>query len=187
MRTKLFILFAAVAFTFGAANVFAEGTPANEGKVNLSIEIHPIQTLIIKNSPNVALEYKTKENYDQGVSKKIDDHIQIYSTSGFEVKAKTNNPNLVGTGTNTNKTIATTDISLTPENGSSSLQVGGLTTANLSGTSEVLVITSQTGGVDKTFDITYAAKGNNEYINHFVKGENPTIYNTEVTYTIVAK
>lgn len=186
MRTKLFILFAAVAFTFGAANVFAEGTPANEGKVNLSIEIHPIQTLIIKNSPKVALEYKTKEDYAQGVSKKIEDHIQIYSTSGFEVKAKTNNANLVGTAGYT-KTIATTDISLTPENGSSSLQVGGLTTATLNGTSEVLVITSETGGVDKNFHITYAAIGNNKYINHFVKGENPTIYNTEVTYTIVAK
>lgn len=186
MRTKLFILFAAVAFTFGAANVLAQQTGTNEGKVNLSIELHPIQTLIINKSPNVALEYKTKENYDQGVSKKIDDHIQIYSTSGFEVKAKTNNTNLVGTGTNS-KTIATTDISLTPENGSSSLDVGGLTTANLNGNTDVTLITSATGGVDKTFDITYAAKGNNEYIKNYVINMDPTIYNTEVTYTIVAK
>lgn len=198
MRTKLFTLIAAIAFTFGATNVFAEGgeggtTPvtANEGKVNLSVHIYPIQTLVIKNEKDVVLEYKTKEHFKEGVSKKVDDHIEVYSTGGFEIKAKTSNPNLVGTNPNT-KTIASSDIKLLATNGSKSLNmvatdVGNMVATQLDGTTEVSLLTSSVGGVDKTFNVEYSAAGGDKYINHYVNSENPTKYTTEVTYTIVAK
>ena len=194
MRTKLFTLIAAIAFTFGATNVFAEGgeggtTPvtANEGKVNLSVHIYPIQTLVIKNEKDVVLEYKTKEHFKEGVSKKVDDHIEVYSTGGFVIMAKTNNPNLVGISSN-QKTIASSDIKLLATNGTSSLGVGGMVEAQLNGSATgVSLLTSSVGGVDKTFNVEYFAAGGNKYINHYVNGETPTKYTTEVTYTIVAQ
>ena len=193
MRTKLFTLIAAIAFTFGATNVFADGgeggtTPkkSDNDKVNLAVHIYPIQTLVIKNEKDVVLEYKTKDNFKNGVSKKVDDHIEVYSTGGFEIKAKTNNANLVGTGENS-KFIESSDIELLATNGSSSLDVGSMVKAQLNGTTEVSLLTSSVGGVDKTFNVEYFAAGGDKYINHYVNSENPTKYTTEVTYTIVAK
>ena len=183
MRTKLFTLIAAIAFTFGATNAFAEG---GDNKVNLAVHIHPIQTLVIKNEKEVVLVYSKKTHFEEGVSKNVEDHIEVYSTGGFEIKAKTNNPNLVGTGAN-KITIASSDIKLLATNGTSSLDVGNMVEAKLDGKNEVSLLTSSEGGVDKTFNVKYSAAGGNEYINHYVSSENPTIYTTEVTYTIVAK
>lgn len=192
MRTKLFTLIAAIAFTFGAANVFADGgeggtTPkkSDNDKVNLAVHIYPIQTLVINGSKDVVLEYRTKDDFKSGVSKDVEDHIKIYSTGGFEIKAKTNNPNLVGTGENS-KFIESSDIKLLATNGSSSLDVGNMVAAELKGTTEVSLLTSSVGGVDKTFNVKYSAAGGDKYINHYVNRESPTKYTTEVTYTIVA-
>lgn len=194
MRTKLFTLIAAIAFTFGATNVFAQEagggtTPkkSDNDKVNLAVHIYPIQTLVIKNEKDVVLEYKTKEHFKEGVSKKVDDHIEVYSTGGFVIMAKTKNPNLVGISSN-QKTIASSDIKLLATNGTSSLGVGGMVEAQLNGSATgVSLLTSSVGGVDKTFNVEYFAAGGNKYINHYVNGETPTKYTTEVTYTIVAK
>lgn len=196
MRTKLFTLIAAIAFTFGATNVFAEGggttpTKSDNDKVNLAVHIYPIQTLVIKGSKDVVLEYRTKDDFKNGVSTDVEDHIEVYSTGGFEIKAKTSNVNLVGTGANT-KTIASSDIKLLATNGSKSLNmvatdVGSMVKAQLNGATEVSLLTSSVGGVDKTFNVEYFAAGGNKYINHYVNGETPTKYTTEVTYTIVAQ
>ena len=49
------------------------------------------------------------------------------------------------------------------------------------------LIESTIGGRDLKFSVEYAAKGNDKYINKYVKGENPTVYTTTVTYTITAQ
>ena len=193
MKTKLFILFAAIAFTFGTANVYAEGgdgagaTDSNEGTVTLNVHLYPIQTLVVKNHQTVTLEYKTKNDYANGVNSGVlAKHIEVYSTGGFQVKARANNANLVGEKGNTN-VIDTKGITLTPANGENLLNVGKLNGVTLDGTTDVVIISSEAGGVDQTFDMTYAAAGSNTYINKYINSENPTKYTADITYTIVAQ
>ena len=166
--------------TLFSSVAFAQAT------ATLNVKLYPIQTIMIGGENTINLEYKTKDNFKNGVSKKVDDHIEVYSTGGFEIKAKTNNANLVGTGENS-KFIESSDIELLATNGSSSLDVGSMVKAQLNGTTEVSLLTSSVGGVDKTFNVEYFAAGGDKYINHYVNSENPTKYTTEVTYTIVAK
>ena len=53
-----------------------------------------------------------------------------------------------------------------------------------SGTLNNALIESSKGGRDLKFSVEYAAKGNDKYINKYVKDENPTVYTTQITYTI---
>ena len=51
-----------------------------------------------------------------------------------------------------------------------------------------MIVSSSKGGVDKTINVNYAAKGdNNAYLDYYQNTENPTVFTTTLTYTIVAQ
>lgn len=69
---------------------FALGLPtAYAQNVTLNVKLKPIQTLVVNSRQRtVDLEYNSKEDYKNGVSKTNADHLNIYSTGGFQVNVK---------------------------------------------------------------------------------------------------
>jgi hypothetical protein len=179
---KKLILSAAIilAATVGA---FAQKT----ADANLSVTIKPIQTITVLN-PTVNLSYETTEDYSDGVSKKIEDHLKVYSTGAFQVNVTASD--LVQTGGT--ETIKASGITVFAEKGSTN----GLETIQATaepvplpiGTATSTVFTSPVGGIDRSVSITYKGAGGDEYLNKFfkAKGENSNVYTTKVTYSIEA-
>lgn len=190
MRTKLFTLIAAIAFTFGATNVFAqeggkgETKGSNQGTVNLAIELNPIQTLVVnENQKSVILKYETLENYEKGVSSVNAGHLTVTSTGAYEVKVKAEKDVFETDDKTGLNVIPTWDVVIT----SSGAEGKTYSEKNLSGIEDRVIVESTDGGVDQKIDIKYAAKGGNEYlINNYVKGKKVTLTNI-VTYTIAPK
>lgn len=179
MKFKLLTVFLGL-IAFGSLQTVS--AISDEDNVTLNVVLKPIQTLTIKGDRIVNLEYKTRENYDEGVSVEKADHIEIYSTGGFEVKVKSSGP-LVGTSTDN---IDASDIKVVASKGTSNSLNPSFSTGTVLGTEGATLLTSEVGGVDQTFNIKYEAAGGNKYLNLY-KGENPTIFETTVTYTIFAK
>ena len=151
--------------------------------VTLNVKLNPIQTLVVNSAQKtVDLTYTTKADYSDGVESEQKDHLSVYSTGGFEIKAK------VGadlTNSATSKTIAANTINITAAKGTDGLEA---TYSNTTlSTSDAVIVSSTVGGVDKNINITYAGKGADAYINNYIAGQNPTVYTTTVTYTINAK
>lgn len=192
MRTKLFTLIAAIAFTFGATNVFAQEagdggtTPVvtNEGKVNLTIELNPIQTLVVNESQkNVALKYETLEHYEKGVSSENEKHLSVTSTGGYEINVKALDFTYDTNADNLNK-ISLSHIGLVTSG--STINKAYTSLSGLTNGDQQIVL-SDFGGVGEEYNVTYSAKGANEYLkNNYIKGEQVKLHTT-VTYTIVAK
>ncbi|HCC93194.1 MAG TPA: hypothetical protein DEQ26_02490, partial [Flavobacteriaceae bacterium] len=78
----------------------------------LNVKLYPIQTILIGTDNTVNLEYQTKEDYSNGVTKTMNDHLIVYSTGGFAVKVKSENENLVFTKGSTTDNIAANTINL---------------------------------------------------------------------------
>lgn len=58
-----------------------------QNSVTLNVNLYPIQTLMVNTSQKeVNLEFKTREDYRNGVVSEQQDHLTIYSTGGFQVK-----------------------------------------------------------------------------------------------------
>ena len=185
------MLLAAVLLTVGATNVYAQGKDGNnnakQGQVTLNINLSHIQTLVVNpNDGVVNLNYETKYDYEKGVSTKKENHLTVFSTGLFQVTVKSESGDLKGTGDNKNNTILAADIEILASNGNNNNLDATMSKVNLSG-SEQKIIDSSTGGRELNYNVEYSAKGNDEYINKFAKGENPTVYSTTVTYTITAK
>ena len=161
-----------------------KATAQNGSSAVLNIVLHPVQTIEVGGSDNsVNLEYKTREDYSQGVSLSKENHLKIYSTGGFVVNVRTSDHNL--TSTATSKSIDAGDITVSAAKGAANgMEVFTSAPVQLSG-SDTAFITSATGAESKTFDITYAAKGDDKFINHFTTDQNPTVYTTEVVYSIL--
>ncbi len=160
---------------------------ANAQTSTLNVKLNPLQTLIVNPANNVVnLEYKTKADYANGVSAKQENHLTVYSTGGFQVHVKSTQQNLTG-GI---KDIAANQIKLTASAGKTNpLAATGApeyksVDLTHSGDKGVMLIKSAEGGVDRNIDVTYAAKGDNAFINHV--GQTAATYTTTVVYEIVA-
>ena len=88
--------------------------------------------------------------------------------------------------TNGGKSINTNSIQLTPTAGTAALTGATYTAINLSVEDKVLVA-STTGGVDKKISVAYKGAGAQAYLDNYIAGQTPTVYTTELTYTIVSK
>lgn len=165
----------------GSISVFGQTTASDE--VTLNVRLHPIQTIVINSGQKtVNLDYITTNDYANGVSSDQKNHITIYSTGAFVVKANASSGTLEGTYDE----IDASDIRITPTHGSGELANTTFSNINLSNEAQS-IISSTTGGVNKTFDIEYAGAGSNSYVNKYFNGENPTVYTTTVLYTIEAQ
>ena len=163
----------------------AQDGPTDHDQVTLNVKLYPIQTLEVNTGQKtVDLEYKTVTNYAEGVESTNQDHLKVYSTGGFAVKVKSEDAALKRA--NGDQKIAANGISVSAAVGTTNpLATATVKSVSLS-TAEKTLIASRTGGVDKTFDITYKGAGADTYVNKYFNDENPTVYTTTVTYSIEA-
>ncbi|MGV8964584.1 MAG: hypothetical protein ACOH2V_14550 [Candidatus Saccharimonadaceae bacterium] len=180
---KKIILFSAILFS-GVSIVNAQ---KNIDNVTVNVKLHPIQTIEV-NGKNVNLVYKTKDHYESGVDKEMIDHLKIYSTGGFAIKVRSEDDDI--TNNINNETISSSSIKITAKKGSNGLKGVAFKAIKLGEAEDSgeFLITSNTGGINKTFDVTYAGMGGDKYVNKYFKDETEgvTIYSTTVTYTIEA-
>ena len=152
--------------------------------VTLNVRLNPIQTLIVNPAQQVAnLDYQTKDDYADGVSSVNTDHLSIYSTGGFQVKVKAANAALQ----NGTKNIQANTIQVQASAGTEG-PVGADYAQNVQlSANETTLVTSANGGVDKTINIEYKGAGADTYLDNYIAGQDPTIYTTELTYTIISQ
>lgn len=178
---KLFITSFSV---LGLATINAQNT-APQNIVTLNIKLSPIQTLIVDNNKKeVNLAYASKDDYANGVtSTPILDQLTVYSTGGFDVKVKSSKATLESGGKNLNantiKIIASAGTK--PVNGAT--YAANVMLSN----NEAVLVSSTKGGVDNNISIEYKGASADAYLDNYVAGQNPTIYTTDVVYTILAK
>ncbi|MBP0613539.1 hypothetical protein J8J42_10820 [Chryseobacterium sp. cx-311] len=159
-------------------------------QTKLNVILNPIQSITVNDaSKEVTLEYVTTDNYLTGVSSPVlNNHLTVYSTGGFQVKAKAANlTNGLTTAPGQNVEILSSGISLliakgTGNNGSDI----NPSTVNL-GTGDVNLFSSTTGGTSMGYNVTYKGAGNNEYVGKHFSGTGKTTYTTNVMYSIVAQ
>ncbi|WP_270089201.1 hypothetical protein [Sphingobacterium sp. SYP-B4668] len=151
-------------------------------EVTLNVKLHPIQTLVVTGANTVDLNYITKDNYKDGVNAKMTKHLQVYSTGGFEVSVKSKEAALQGK----NGTIDANTINITASNASKNATDIKVNSVQLTNAGNILV-SSVKGGTDLEFDVDYKGAGANAYVNKYFNTENPTVYTTQVQYSIVAK
>lgn len=157
--------------------------------VTLNVRLNPIQTLVVNSlQKEVNLDYTTKEHYNQGVSLKQENHLNIFSTGGFEVKVKSGGSELTNQGAGPNGNIAAATVKLTALAGTQNALADAQYNQDvvLSAT-EGVIASSTKGARDKNIDIQYAAAGNDAYLDKYVANQTPTTFTTTVTYTIYAK
>ncbi|MFV0141439.1 hypothetical protein [Empedobacter falsenii] len=152
----------------------------------LNVKLRPIQTIVIGGDNTVNLVYKTKEDYSNGVTANMNDHLIVYSTGGFAVKVKSDDKNLVFTKDGKTNTIAVNTINLVATLGKGNKSESTFTNVVL-GKSDKNLISSTVGGTNLKFNVAYSGKGGNAYVNKYNNVENPTVYTTTVTYTIEAQ
>lgn len=186
-RKTIFVQLIAVMLLLGAQNVMADGvvTDKTSDNVTLNIKLHKIQSLVVNTGQKtVNLEYKEIGDYAGGVTSDQKDHLEVFSTGGFKISAKTSGATLNGTNGN-DKTIDVGDVQLLASLGSSnSLNDASMSVKDLSNTDQDIVSSSK-GGRDLKFNVQYKTNHDADaYINHYRNSENPTVYSTQVTYTI---
>lgn len=167
-----------VAFV-GTAN--AQTTSAD---VTVNIKLHKVQSIAVSTS-TVDLEYKTESDYRNGVDVALNDHLTVFSTGGFVVKVKTDGDFKKGAS----ETIAANTVQVVADNGTKT-PTGTLTYASglALSTTQTPLITSQKGGSDLKFKVTYkGGKGDDYIVDRFKDSDgNPNIYTAKVTYEIIA-
>lgn len=154
--------------------------------VTVNLKFKPVQSIVVNsNSKTVDLEYATKENYRDGVSKTITDHLIVFSTGGFVVSVNAENGDFVRTGAG-GGTIPVGHVILSAEEGSTTNPEFTSNNVTLSTTSTAL-ITSNAGGNELKYSVTYdnTAGSSYEYINRYIHNDTPeSVYTAQVTYTI---
>ena len=168
--------------------LFGIAAQAQTDNVTLNVKLNPIQTLVVNpNQEVVNLEYSTKEDYANGVtSGALADHLSVFSTGGFAVSVKSSTAQLTNTAPSQHGNIDANTIQIIATDGNTPITSATNSQVALSNTDQTIV-TSAYGAVDKTINIEYKGADANAYINHYIAGQTPTVYTTELTYTIVAQ
>jgi len=176
-------ILAAFALLMGLSS-FAQ---TNSENVTLNVRLNPIQTLVVNPAQKIVnIDYISKNDYAQGVTVPNPDHLTVYSTGGFQVKVKSRSASLQNAAAGSNGTIASNSISIIAEAGTDAVPNSVYTPQTLTGEDKIIV-SATTGGVDKNISVSYKGAGADTYLNNYVAGQNPTVYTTQVTYTIVAQ
>ena len=165
------VLFSGVAF----------GQSTASGSVTLNVELHPIIALEFQGGASgsstggvVDLIYKTQDNYTRGVEVNKTNHFKVTSMGGYKIKAKSTDLTHRGGGTNTIPA------------GSIKLKVSGGNETALQPNNFVELFKENSAVTGKSFDVLYKGAGNNEYKTKYVSNENPSIYTTQVVYSVEA-
>lgn len=150
----------------------------DSANTNLNIYLNDIQSIKInEGQSNVGISLNTSADYINGKSTVQANHIEIMSSSNYEIR--------VSAATNLTGESASIDIGtvmVTPTQGNIGGQSQGtisLSPVNLSLTDNILV-QSTSGDIKRSFDIEYHVSGGSEYLNKPVG-----TYSTLITYTIL--
>lgn len=188
MRTKNFFSIAALIICglVCVNSVKAEGTPSTTDNVTLNIKFKSVQSITVTAAQKpVDLEYYSLENYRDGVSKTLNDHLTVFSTGGFVVSVSTESANFERA---TGGSIPVGDVTVTAENGSTSAANPSFTPVDVTlSTTPTALITTTAGGNELKYDITYNnadAGGAYNYINKYRHDDATSVYTATVTYTI---
>ncbi len=156
------------------------------GAATLNVNLFPVQTIEVNGEGGsvVELAYQTKEDYKNGVSVTKENHLKVYSTGGFVITVKSLTPTLTST-LNNGVSIAVGDIAVTASPGTTNSMQGFVVNPVQLSIIDTAVISSNFGGNNLTFTITYSSKGDQDaYLNKFFIGQNPTVYTTQIIYSI---
>ncbi len=185
---KKSILFAM--FVGGVFVANAQLTPTATGSVTLNVNLYPIQHIEVNTlQSDVNLDYKNAEDYKDGVDVTLDDHLKIYSTGPFAVTVKSTTDKLKGIAGNSEE-IDAANIKILASAGKTKALANTqyASAVSLSQGGAELFSNSQTGGNMNTFNVNYKAQHVEDlYMNKYKKGSTPTVYTTNVTYTIAVK
>lgn len=162
---------------------------SSSAEVTLNIRFMPVQTISVNSSDEtVDLLYADTENYENGVSVTRDNHLTIFSSSGFQVTVQTAADQFIRSGGK--ETIPTNDIIVRAENGSSNKLPALFTNVPLSASPTPLISATQ-GGNNLAFTVTYdnsEAGSGKKYINRYVRSGQPeVVYTTTVIYCITTR
>ena len=156
-------------------------TAQQSDHVTLNVTLAQVQSISVNSGQKtVTLAFETASDYQNGVSSPQTDHLNVSSTTSFQVNVKAE-----GDLSNGTENIPVNTITITPTvtSGYADAEPGGetLTGTSLS-TSDQGIITSATNGTVEThYDVEYKASGGDDYIN-----KPAGTYATTVTYTITA-
>ena len=190
MKVRKFLLAGAllVIALFSVNSVMAQTPPTDEVTVNLKFQ--PLQSIVVKSGTEVVdLVYATENDYFEGKSQTVSDHLEIFSTGGFVVTVKAETD---FTSTSTGAVaIPASHVKVTATNATDNLNNygTGLPEVTLS-TSPQNFIASETGGTGLKFDVSYDNVGGagNAYIDKYIHPDaTATVYAATVTYTIATK
>lgn len=153
--------------------------------VTLNIRLFPIQIIEVNPSQEIIyLDYETTADYANGVQLEQPDHLSMFSTGGFVVKVSSTDVNMTAEN---GQVIPVSDIIITPREGIQNPLIGASFSPATLSSEATTIITNNTGGINITFGIHYQAKGNNEYVDKYVDTGNPTVFSTNIVYSIEAR
>jgi hypothetical protein len=190
MRTSNFFSIAALVI---CGMVCVNSVKAQESSnVTVNLKFKPVQSIEVNLAQEtVDLVYETPDDYHDGVSKKMEDHLTVFSTDGgFVVSVNAEDVNFVRTGGG-GGTIPVSHVILSAEEGSTTNPeyTPTLSTITLS-TTPTALITSTAGGNGLKYSVTYdnTTEGSDyKYINKYIHSDGlESVYTAEVTYTIAA-
>lgn len=151
----------------------------NEASATLNVYLNSIQSIRLNESQSdVAISLNTASEYINGKAVNQQDHIEIMSTTDYEIK--------VSAATHLTGTAATIDIgtvTLTPAYGAFGTPGSGaidLMPVTLSLNNNTL-IHSSVGDTQRTFNVQYRVSGGEEYLN-----KPQGTYTTTIIYTILS-
>ena len=181
---KKIILFAALLFSGYSV---AQAQVPVQATTELNVILTPIQTITVNTaSNNVNLEYATATEYKDGVSSNaLEDHLSIISTGAFNVTVKAANLTVDGSGTG--KEMAASSIKIKADKGTTNKMAKATLKSFALSTGEQELISSLTGGTNKTFDVTFTGAKNDLYADNYIVNNALTTYTTTVTYTLSPK
>ncbi len=192
MRTRNFFSIAALVICgmVCVTNVKGEGSGATSNPVTVNLKFKPVQSIVVNpDQETVDLVYAKKDDYRDGVSKIMEDHLTVFSTGGFVVSVEALSENFMrigGTETET-ETIPLEDVIIRAVNGTNTAEAD-FSDVELS-TNPSTLITSDVGGNELKYSVTYNSAGSGyKYINKYIHPDNPesgSVYTAEVIYTIV--
>lgn len=151
---------------------------AQSGTTTVNIKLDPMRAIVVNNAV-VNLEYKTLENYNNGVETPMTNHLTVYSVGGFIV-------NVISEGDfkNGSNSIPAGDVIITATSAEGSPGVFSPVTLSTP-TSETPLITSADGGFNMNYDVKYSTMNSKGNAFLYAKHLGGT-YTAVVTYQITS-
>lgn len=170
-------------FLLAATGLLAFATTKAQN-VTLNVRLKPIQTLVVNSGQQtVNLDYVTTADYADGVSANNTDHLSIYSTGGFQVKVKSDQAAMQ----NGNKSIQVNTIQIKATAGTHAIDNAQYEQNVQLSNTEQTIVSATNGAVNKTINVEYKGAGGEAYLDNYIANYDPTVYTTQLTYTIVAQ